>query len=166
MLSLDSNCRQIVRMRYLTLIFLLPFVFFAQSKIYRGDRPNQNNLIYQVSEKKITRMTNILWGKEVLFIRNSEVFDDSFNSSVRYTLEGNKIYRGQSNSIFDLLYEIENGKVYQISNSSLKKCIYTFDSGRIYIGDSTSLFDCLFAYELDSELLNNEVLLFLAITPY
>jgi hypothetical protein len=111
-------------------------------------------------------MTSSLWGNEVLSIRNNQVFDNGFNTDVRYTIEGNKVYRGQSTTSFDLLYEVENGKVYQISNSSLKKVIYTFQNGRIYIGDSTSTFDCLFSYEVDNQVFNNEILMFLAIAPF
>ena len=153
-------------MRLLIIFIFFPFLFHAQSKIYRGDRPNQNDLIYQISSKKITRMTSSLWGNDVLVVRNNEVFDNSFNSTCRYTIEGNKIYRGQSNSIFDLLYEVDNGKVYQVSNSSLKKCIFTFSNGQIFVGDSTSTFDCLFSFETDKNVVNNEILLFLAIAPY
>lgn len=153
-------------MKFLFIISFFPFVLFAQSKIYRGERPNQNDLIYQITSSKITRMNSSLWGTDILTIRNNEVFENTFNSTVRYTIEGNKIYKGQSNSVFDLLYEIENGKVYQVSNSSLKKIVFTFDDGRIYVGDSTSTFDCLFSYELDNKVLNNELLLFLAIAPF
>jgi|TARA_R110000737_G_scaffold350964_1_gene391661 hypothetical protein len=153
-------------MKSLIIVLFFPCVIFAQSKIYLGDRPNRNDLIYQITENKITRMSTSLWGTDILTVRNNQVFDNSFNSNVRYTIEGNKVYRGQSTSVFDLLYEIENGKVYQISNSSLKKVVYTFSDGRIYVGDSTSTFDCLFSYELAYSGLRNEILLFLAIAPF
>jgi hypothetical protein len=111
-------------------------------------------------------MTSSLWGKDVLFIRNDCVFDDSFESNCRYTIVENRVYLGQSTSIFDLLYEIENGKVYQISNSSVKKCIFTFSNNQIFIGDSSSVFDCLFSFEVDNSVVNNEILLLLAIAPF
>lgn len=153
-------------MRLLIVFFLFPVLLFAQSKMYRGNRINQQELIYEISSNKVVRMNSSVWGRDVLFIRNNEVFDDSFYSNCMYTIEGNKIYKGKSNSIFDLLYEFENGKIYQMSNSSLKKCIYTFYNGQIFIGDSKSTFDNLFCFELDNSIKNNELLLFLAIAPY
>jgi hypothetical protein len=121
------------------LIFtLLSFFGFSQTNVYRGDRANSNDLIYQISSGKITRMSNSLWGKDILFIFQNQVFEEDHYLTCLYTIDGNKIYKGQSNSVFDLLYEIENGKVYQVSNSSLRKCLYTFRNGEIFLGDSTS----------------------------
>lgn len=111
-------------------------------------------------------MANSLWGKDILFIRQNEVYEDINYFTCRYTIEGNKIYKGQSNSVFDVLYEIENGKVYQVSNSSLRKCLYTFRNGEIFLGDSTSSFDLLFNFSLQDDSPETELLIFLAIAPF
>ncbi len=153
-------------MRLLLLFSLFPTLFFAQSKIYLGERPNPQDLIYQVSSSKVIRMNSSIWGTDVLFIKGNEVFDDSFRSNCLYTIEDNKVYKGRSTSTFDVLYELDNGKIYQVSNSSLRRCIYTFSNNQIYVGDSRSTFDCLFNYQVDKTIENNELLLFLAIAPY
>lgn len=145
---------------------LLAELSFSQTLVYRGDRANSNDLIYQITPRKIARMNNSLWGNDVLFIRQNEVYEDVNYFTCRYTIEGNKIYKGQSNSVFDLLYEIENGKVYQVSNSSLRKCLYTFRKGEIFLGDSTSAFDLLFNFSLLEDSPENELLIFLAIAPF
>lgn len=150
---------------WILFVFVQSFVF-AQSKIYRGERVNSSELVYTITQNSIQKMSSAVWGKEVYFIQGNRVYDDSFRSNCVYTLEGNKIYRGNSNSVFDLLYEFENDKFYQVSNSALRKCMYTLSNNQIFIGDSQSIFDCVFTVEIDPKINSSALLLFLCIAPY
>lgn len=154
-------------MRFLFIFLLfLNTSLFAQTKIYRGERPNQNDLIYTISNQKIVRNTNSLWGNDWLIIRGNKMYDAAYTSRCLYTIVGNKIYSGDSDSVFDLLYEFENGKLYQISNSALRKCLFTLSNNQIFIGDNSSVFECVFSVELDENVNNAELLLFLCLVPY
>lgn len=154
-------------MKQLWFIFLfLSSVAFSQTKIYRGEYTQSNKLIYSITNQSVEKMNASLWGKQILFFNGRKVYDDSFRSNCFYTLEGNKIYRGDGTSVFDLLYEYENGKFYQLTSGSLRKCLFTFSNNQIFIGDSQSTFDCVFSVELDAEISNSLLLVFLCLAPY
>lgn len=154
-------------MKQLWFLFLfLSSVAFSQTKIYRGEYTQANKLIYSITNQSVEKMNASLWGKQILFFNGRKVYDDSFRSNCVYTLEGNKIYRGDGTSVFDLLYEYENGKFYQLTSGSLRKCLFTFTNNQIFIGDSQSTFDCVFSVELDAEINNSLLLVFLCLAPY
>ena len=111
-------------------------------------------------------MTSSLWGNQIYFFRDNKVYSDNFYNNCLYTIVGSKVYRGDSQSVFDVIYEVDQNKLIQVSSSSLKKCIYTLYSNKIFIGDSKSTFDCLFSVEFDPVVNNNEILLFLCLAPY
>ncbi len=154
-------------MRFLWILFLLiNLSVFGQTKIFRGDRVNPNDLAYIISNQKIQRMSSSLWGNDLYIIRANKVYDAAFSSRCLYTIEGNKIYNGDSDSIFDLLYEYENGKLYQVSNSSLKRVVFTLYNNQVFIGESTSTFDCIFSVQIDNQVNNSELLLLLCLAPF
>jgi hypothetical protein len=154
-------------MKQFWFLFLFLSTFsFSQTKIFRGEYSYPNNLIYSITNQSVEKMNSSLWGKEVLFLKGRKVYDDSFRSNCVYTIEGNKIYRGDGTSVFDVLYEYDNGKFYQVSSGSLRRCLFTLSNNQIFIGDSTSTFDCVFAIELDTEVNNSVLLIFLSLAPY
>lgn len=146
-------------------LFVSPFLF-SQTKVFTGERANPNDIAYTISNKKVERMTSSLWGNDVMFIKGNKVYGDSFGSVCFYTIKENKVYRGDSDSVFDLLYEIDNGKFYQTSSGSLRKCVFTFSNNQIFVGDSRSTFDCIFSVRLDENVNNSLLLVFLCLAPY
>ena len=154
-------------MRTLVLLFLLISSFsFSQTKIYRGQYTNFTDLSYTISNNAIRLMTSSTWGKDIMHVNGNKVYFDSFKSDCRYTIVGNKVYKGDSDSSFDLLYEMKDDQFFQASNGSLNKCIFTFNNNQIFVGDSRSTFDCLFSVEFDENVNNNEILMFLCLAPY
>jgi hypothetical protein len=154
-------------MRFLWIIFLfIHLSLFGQTKIFRGDRANPNDLIYSITNQKVERMTSSLWGNDLYLIRGNKIYDAAYNSRCLYTIVDNKIYNGDSDSIFDLLYEFENGKFYQVSNSALKRVVFTLSNNQVFVGDSFSTFDCLFSFDVDESVNNSELLLLLCLAPF
>ncbi len=150
----------------LFLFLFLSTSLFSQTKVFRGERTNFNDIVYSISNQKVKRMTSSVWGTDILFIRGNKVYDDSFRSNCIYTIVGNKIYKGDSNSVFDLLYEVENNQFFQVSTGSLDKCLFTLNNNQIFVGDSRSTFDCVFSLETDEEVNNSLMLVFLCLAPY
>lgn len=154
-------------MRTLVLFCLFYSSFsFSQTKIYRGEYANFTELTYTITNKVIRRMTSSNWGNDIMFVQGNKVYSDAFKSDCRYTIVGNKVYKGDSDSPFNLLYEMKDGQFFQASNSSLNRCIYTLHNKQIFVGDSRSTFECLFTVEFDETVNNKEILMFLSIAPY
>jgi hypothetical protein len=69
------------------------------------------------------------------------------NSDALLTVQGDKIYKGNSTSGFDVLYTFSDGKLYAGDGTFLSDLLYTVQCGSIYRGDSTFPLDCLFTYQ-------------------
>ena len=54
------------------------------------------------------------------------------------------LYKGDSNSDFDIAYKIENGKVYHGNSSFSRVVYYTIYDNKVYVGQGTSSFNCLY----------------------
>ena len=137
----------------LVILFLVSLASFGQ-KVYLSDRKFSNDLIWEREQQIIYR--NSPSGRtEVLFIKNDVVYvkERMFFTDVKYTVSGNKIYRGNSTSVFDLLFTLTDGKLYIGDGRSSMDCLYTFKNGIIYRGDSTSTFDKFMAYDGDESML-------------
>lgn len=91
-------------------------------------------------------MTNPSFGKDMLFIENNKIYADRSKFDCLYTIAGNTVYKGDSQSVFDAIYRLENNKVELIDGSAFRKVIYTLSDGGIYLGDSTSSFDQIMCY--------------------
>ncbi len=154
-------------MKGLIALFLFVTTFsFAQSKIFRGEIPNPHDAVYVFDNQGVKRLNSALWPSQLYYFRGNKVFADKYMGECLYTINDNKIYRGDSNSFFDLLYEYENGSFFQVSSNSLKKCLFTLHNNKIYVGDSKSTFDCIFSVQFDASVNNNELYLFLCLAPY
>ncbi len=148
---------------FLVLLTLLSFTSFGQ-KVYLSDRKFSSDLIWEREQQTIYR--NGQTGRvEVLYIKNDVVYlkERMFYTDVKYTVSGNKIYRGNSTSVFDLLFTLTDGKLYIGDSGSSMDCLYTFKNGMIYRGDSTSTFDKFMAYDSDESML---IWVALMILPY
>lgn len=148
---------------FLVLLTLLSFTSFGQ-KVYLSDRKFSSDLIWEREQQTIYR--NGQTGRvEVLYIKNDVVYlkERMFYTDVKYTVSGNKIYRGNSTSVFDLLFTLTDGKLYIGDSGSSMDCLYTFKNGIIYRGDSTSTFDKFMAYDSDESML---IWVALMILPY
>lgn len=148
---------------FLVLLALLSFTSFGQ-KVYLSDRKFSSDLIWEREQQTIYR--NGQTGRvEVLYIKNDVVYlkERMFYTDVKYTVSGNKIYRGNSTSVFDLLFTLTDGKLYIGDSGSSMDCLYTFKNGMIYRGDSTSTFDKFMAYDSDESML---IWVALMILPY
>lgn len=152
------------------LIFFLFLIYsstlYCQTKVFRGERTNFNDIVYSISNESVKRMTSSVWGNEKFYIRGNKLYTDAFRSTCVYTIIGNKIYKGDSDSVFDLLYEIEDNQFYQVSSGAIRKCLFTFVNHQIFIGDSRSTFECVFSVEVDNTVNNSLALVFLSLAPY
>jgi hypothetical protein len=151
-------------MRFIPFLLLFVSLNSFGQKVYMSDRKFSNDLIWEREQQTIYR--NSPTGRvDVLFIKNDVVYlkERMFYSDVKYTVSGNKIYRGNSTSVFDLLFTLTDGKLYIGDGSSSMDCLYTFKNGIIYRGDSTSTFDKFMAYDADESML---IWVALMILPY
>ena len=135
------------------LLLFISLNSFGQ-KVYLSSRKFTNDLIWEREEQTIYR-NNSAGRAEVLFIKNDVVYvrERMYFSDAKYTVVGNKIYRGNSTSVFDLLFTLTDGKLYIGDGGSSSDCLYTFSNGVIYRGDSTSTFDKFMAYDSDESML-------------
>jgi hypothetical protein len=132
---------------------LIAFTSFGQ-KVYLSDRKFSNDLVWERDQQIIYGNTSA--GRvEVLYIKNDVVYlkERMFFTDVKYTISGNKIYRGNSTSTFDVLFTLLDGKLYIGDSRSSMDCLYTFKNGVIYRGDSTSTFDKFMAYDSEESML-------------
>jgi hypothetical protein len=151
-----------MRLSFLILL-VTAFSSFGQ-KVFLSDRKFSSDLIWEKEQQTIYH--NGPTGKvDVLYIKNNVVYlkERMFYSDVKYTVSGDKIYRGNSTSTFDLLCTLVDGKLYVGDGRSTSDCIYTLKNGIIYQGDSTSTFDKFMAYECDEAML---IWVALMILPY
>jgi len=154
-------------MRTLVILCLLFSSFsFSQTKIYRGEYASFMELIYTISNKVIRRMASSNSGNDIMFLNGNKVYSDAFKSECLYTISGNKVYKGDSDSPFNLLYEMKDGQFFQASNSTLNRCIFTLYNNQVFVGDSRSTFECLYTVEFDENVNNKEILMFLCLAPY
>ena len=151
-------------MRFILVILSLVSLASFGQKVYLSDRKFSNDLIWEREQQTIYR--NSPTGRtEVFFIKNDVVYvkERMFFSDAKYTVSGNKIYRGNSTSVFDLLFTLNDGKLYIGDGRSSMECLHTFKNGIIYRGDSTSTFDKFMAYDGDESML---IWVALMILPY
>lgn len=151
-------------MRTLFFIFLVTsFSSFGQ-RVFLSDRKFSSDLVWEIEEQTIYHFSPV--GRvDALYIKDNVVYlkERMFYSDVKYTVSGNKIYRGNSTSTFDLLCTLVDGKLYKGDGRSSIDCMYTLKNGIIYKGDSTSTFDKFMAYECDESML---IWVVLMILPY
>ena len=151
-------------MRIFPILLLFVSLNSFGQKVYLSDRKFTNDLIWEREEQTIYR-NNPSSRAGVLFIKNDVVYlkERMYYSDAKYTVVGNKIYRGNSTSVFDLLFTLTDGKLYIGDGGSSSDCLYTFSNGVIYRGDSTSTFDKFMAYDSDESML---IWVALMILPY
>ena len=151
-------------MKFLVFTLLVTsFSSFGQ-KVFLSERKFSSDLVWEKEEQTIYH--NGPTGKvDALYIKDNVVYlkERMFYSDVKYTVSGNKIYRGNSTSTFDLLCTLVDGKLYVGDGRSSMDCMYTLKNGIIYKGDSTSTFDKFMAYECDESML---IWVVLMILPY
>jgi hypothetical protein len=154
-------------MRYfLFIIFLLPLIVCAQTKIYVGKDKFPNDQIYEIKNNIVYRVNNPASKIEYLFIENGKVYfkDRKFFTEIKYSFTKGSIYKGNSMSTFDQLFELKDGKLY-IGNSNFSSdCLFTLKDGIIYKGDSTSTFDAFMSYDLENP--DDLILIAMLISPY
>lgn len=136
--------------------FLLPlFCFlgslgFSQTYVYLGNQQSMSNRVYEIQSEEVVKYTSGIFKETQFRQEGSKIFVGRSGFQCAYTVDGNKIYKGDSYSPFDLVYELKGNKVYLHTPGMFEKCIYTFDKGSIYWGDSTSNFDLVLSYSQDA----------------
>jgi len=132
--------------------------------VFLSDRKYSSDLIWEKEEQTIYHIGPS--GRvDALYIKDNVVYlkERMFFSDVKYTVSGNKIYRGNSTSTFNLLCTLVDGKLYVGDSRSSMDCMYTLKNGIVYKGDSTSTFDKVLAYECDESML---IWVLVMILPY
>jgi len=145
------------------ILFVTSFSSFGQ-KVFLSDRKYSSDLIWEKEEQTIYHIGPS--GRvDALYIKDNVVYlkERMFFSDVKYTVSGNKIYRGNSTSTFNLLCTLVDGKLYVGDSRSSMDCMYTLKNGIVYKGDSTSTFDKVLAYECDESML---IWVLVMILPY
>ena len=151
---------------FLCALLLFPLGLIAQVKVYVGEQKFPNELIFELKNDIVYRVTNPALKSEYLFISGDKVYfrDRKSFTDVKYTLTENGIFKGNSSSSFDQLFTLKDNKMYIGDSNFSSDCLYTLKDGLIYKGDSTSSFDAFMSYEIESE--EDLILVAMLIAPY
>jgi len=152
----------------LILIFALSCsqLVLAQTKVYQGQFPSLNSLMYEINSTQILKVNNTANKVAMLFRQGKELYFNERKSftDVKCTISNNQIFRGKSSSNFDVLFTLKQGKLYVGDGNFGQHVMYTFEDGKIYLGDSNSTFDLLMTYELAKD--EDLIIIAAVIAPY